>query len=85
VTSRSTTSKSATSKQCPCACFLLVALFLWAPGTAFAYFDPNAGGLLYQLLFPLLVAVVATWRYIKMIVASLWQRILGVFGQRKND
>jgi hypothetical protein len=45
------------------------------PATAFAYLDPNAPGLLYQMLFPLVVALTIAWRWIKDTVSWLWLRI----------
>jgi hypothetical protein len=39
-----------------------------------AYIDPNAGGLLYQILLPVIVAVVAGWRYLRQMAKMLWQR-----------
>lgn len=39
-----------------------------------AYIDPNAGGLLYQILLPIIVAVVAGWRYLRHMANTLWQR-----------
>jgi hypothetical protein len=51
-----------------------------APATALAYLDPNAPGLLYQILFPLVVAVTLAWRRIKDTVSWLWLRI-----RRKED
>jgi hypothetical protein len=41
---------------------------------AHAYFDPNTGGLLYQIAFPVIVAVTAGWRYIKAGLQSLLRR-----------
>ena len=46
-----------------------------APATAFAYLDPNTPGLLYQIFFPLVVAVTLAWRRIKDTVSWLWLRI----------
>lgn len=56
-------------------------LLLWLqPGTAYAYIDPNAGGLLFQLLAPLFAAAVGAWlvlrRWISATVRSLWQRLM---------
>jgi hypothetical protein len=39
-----------------------------------AYIDPNAGGLLFQILLPVIVALVAAWRYLRHRVSMLWQR-----------
>lgn len=60
---------------------LIVALLLVLPGSAWAYIDPNAGGMLFQLLAPLFAAVVGGWlflrRWISEQVRRLWRRITG--------
>lgn len=62
---------------------LLAALLaLWLqPGSAYAYVDPNAGGLLFQLLAPVFAAAVGGWlflrRWITEVVRSLWHRLTG--------
>jgi hypothetical protein len=33
--------------------------------TAHAYIDPNAGGLLFQILTPMLIAIAAGWHWIR--------------------
>jgi hypothetical protein len=56
---------------------------LWAiaiPTTAFAYLDPNSAGLLYQILFPVIVAVTLAWRWIKDTASSIWLRL-----RRRSD
>ena len=55
--------------------YLLLALMAVLPDCQ-AYVDPNVGGFIYQLLFPLLVAVAAGWRWIKMGVSSAWRRLV---------
>jgi hypothetical protein len=55
---------------------LLVAA--WLMGCALpaaAYIDPNAGGWLFQLLFPLLVAVGAAWAGLRMRIKDWWWRL----------
>ena len=60
---------------------LLALALLLLPASAFAYIDPNAGGLLFQLLAPLFFAVVGGWlflrRWISEQVRQLWRRITG--------
>ena len=59
---------------------LLLALGL-QPDTALAYIDPNAGGLLFQLLAPMFAAAVGAWlflrRWIAQAVRNLWHRLTG--------
>jgi hypothetical protein len=45
------------------------------PVAAFAYVDPNAAGLLYQIFFPLVVAATIAWRRIKDLMSWVWFRI----------
>ena len=48
---------------------------------AWAYIDPNAGGVLFQLLAPLFAAVVGGWlvarRWIAETCKRLWRRLTG--------
>lgn len=56
-------------------------LLLVLPGSAWAYIDPNAGGMLFQLLAPLFAAVVGGWLFLRRWIAEqvrrLWRRITG--------
>ena len=57
-------------------------LALWLfPCTAYAYIDPNAGGMLFQLLAPVFAAAVGAWlflrRWIAEAVRNLWHRLTG--------
>jgi len=62
---------------------LLTGLFalLLQPGAAYAYIDPNAGGMLFQLLAPMFAAAVGAWlflrRWIAEAVRNLWHRLTG--------
>ena len=62
---------------------MLAALLpLWLHhGAAHAYIDPNAGGMLFQLLAPVFAAAVGTWlflrRWIAEAVRNLWHRLTG--------
>lgn len=47
------------------------------PGMAWAYVDPNAGGLLYQILFPLIVAIGAAWAGLRHRIGYWWARLRG--------
>ncbi len=51
----------------------LVALLPWR--AAHAYIDPNAAGPLYQLLFPLLVALASGLAAFRRAIARAWQRL----------
>jgi len=50
---------------------------LCMPVMAYAYVDPNAGGLLYQILFPVIVAIGAAWAGLRHHVSLWWSRWRG--------
>ena len=62
---------------------LILALLLWClqPLPALAYIDPNAGGMLFQLLAPLFAAIVGAWlflrRWIAEVLRQFWRRLTG--------
>ena len=60
---------------------LLFIFALLLPVSAFAYIDPNAGGLRFLLLAPLFAAVVGGWFFLRRWIAAqarrLWRRITG--------
>lgn len=58
-------------------------LLAFVPGAAFAYIDPNAGGLLFQILTPVFVALVVFWTFLKHKLKALWTRVISAF--RKFD
>jgi hypothetical protein len=49
------------------------------PNLAFAYIDPNAGGILFQILTPLFIVIVAFWVFLKQKVKAAWTRIRSRF------
>lgn len=61
--------------------FAAVLALLLGPGAAYAYIDPNAGGMLFQLLAPVFAAAVGAWlflrRWIADTVRNLWHRLIG--------
>ena len=60
---------------------LLCALALLLPTAAHAYIDPNAGGMLFQLLAPVFAAVVGAWlflrRWITELIKAGWRWLTG--------
>lgn len=42
---------------------------------AHAYIDPNAGGLLFQLLAPLFAAAIGAWLMLRQWISSFFRRI----------
>ncbi len=45
---------------------------------AFAYVDPNSAGALYQLLFPLLIAIGSVFAALRRVIARTYARIVAV-------
>ena len=56
--------------------WLLVLFALATPLDCYAYIDPNAGGWLFQLLFPVLVAIGAGWVFLRQKIGKLWDRLV---------
>jgi hypothetical protein len=60
---------------------LLLMLWLSLCSPAQAYVDPNAGGMLFQLLAPVMAAIVGGWlflrRWITDLVRRTWRRLTG--------
>ena len=58
---------------------LVCAPLLALPASAFAYIDPNAGGILFQLLLPVFAAIMGVWiflrRWVSSVVRRLWHRV----------
>ena len=60
---------------------VLVALLSTLPPGAWAYIDPNASGMLFQLMAPLFAAIVGAWLFLRRFIADqlrrLWRRLTG--------
>ncbi|MBL0727925.1 hypothetical protein [Piscinibacter sp. HJYY11] len=60
---------------------LLLLTIVLHPRFAFAYIDPNAGGVLFQLLAPIFAALIGGWLFMRRVIGnalrSLWRRITG--------
>jgi hypothetical protein len=61
--------------------FVIAVLSMALCGPAHAYIDPNAGGMLFQLLAPVFAAVVGAWLFLRRWIADLarrmWRRMIG--------
>jgi hypothetical protein len=61
--------------------WLLALVIALQPTLAFAYIDPNASGLLFQLLAPLFAACLAGWVVMRRAIAGffrgLWRQLFG--------
>jgi len=64
----------------PAALLALLSMLL-LPAPAWAYIDPNAGGMLFQLLAPLFAAVVGGWLFLRKWIAEqvrqVWRKLTG--------
>ncbi len=57
----------------------VTALLACAPlQSAFAYVDPNSAGWLYQLIFPLLIAIGSAFAVLRRVIARAWSRLATV-------
>lgn len=63
---------------------LICLLAVYPDRAAQAYIDPNTGGWLFQLLFPLLVAITAGWSYLRRAVTLGVDVVLRRLGIRRN-
>jgi hypothetical protein len=61
------------SAQSLSAIFIALGALFFAPD-ARAYVDPNSAGLLYQIFFPIIVAIGLTWRWIKDMARQVWSK-----------
>lgn len=51
-------------------------ILLAIPATAYAYIDPNVGGWLYQLLFPLLIAIAGAWALLRQKIKAFFSTFI---------
>jgi len=60
---------------------ILLILLMMQPAWAFAYIDPSAGGLLFQLLTPVFAALIGAWLFMRRLIIGffreLWRRLTG--------
>lgn len=49
---------------------------------ALAYIDPNTGGLIFQLLAPLLAMITGAWLFARDYVKAKWHRLLALMGRK---
>jgi hypothetical protein len=54
---------------------LALALLVFDPQEAHAYLDPNIGGWLYQLLFPLLIAIAGAWAVLRHKISEFFSAL----------
>lgn len=54
---------------------LAAAAFILGQDDAYAYIDPNVGGWLYQLLFPLLIALAGAWVALRHKIGEIFSNL----------
>lgn len=54
---------------------LAVTALAFVPSYAHAYIDPNVGGWLYQLLFPLLIAIAGAWSVLRHKISEFFSML----------
>lgn len=54
------------------------------PNAAHAYIDPNTGGYLFQILFPVISMIAAIYLFFKNQVISLFTKFTGLFKKKKD-
>lgn len=65
---------------------LLICAFAVQTGAAHAYIDPNAGGMLFQLLMPLFATIAGAWLLFRKWLAAHFTRLWrGLTGVNKRD
>jgi hypothetical protein len=53
----------------------LLVLALLTPLPALAYIDPNTGGMIFQILAPILAMVTSAWLFLKDRIKAGWHRL----------
>jgi hypothetical protein len=61
----------------------LVALLPWR--NAHAYIDPNSAGPIYQMLFPLFIAIATGLAAFRRALGRMWQRVASVVLARRSE
>jgi hypothetical protein len=54
-------------------------------GAPFAYIDPNAGGWLFQLIFPVFVAIGGAFLVLRKKAGVFWNRLFGRKSKKPDD
>ncbi len=58
--------------------FLGILAVLFHPEPSYAYVDPNLGGIIYQIFFPVLMALLALWVFVRNRFLALIRRLLKI-------
>ena len=62
--------------------FLIV---LCTPLPALAYIDPNTGGMIFQVLAPILAMITSAWLFLRDRIKSLWYKLRRIVFQTRAE
>ena len=54
------------------------------PATASAYIDPNTGGYVFQILFPVLSAIAGLFLFCRNYIKQLFVRLFSIFRKKQS-
>jgi uncharacterized RDD family membrane protein YckC len=74
---------STLSKRCTGTAEVVLLTLVGWPVTAHAYIDPNTGGYAFQLLFPIISAIVGIYLFFKNQAAAIGKKILRLFKRNR--
>lgn len=57
--------------------FIVFLSVLTLPSVAWAYIDPNTGGMIFQMLAPILAAIAGAWVMAKDYIKRIFFRLIG--------
>ncbi len=64
-------------------CIVILMVFYATP--ALAYFDPNTGGYIFQLLGPLIAIAMSVWMFFTNQVKAFWRFIRSIFSRKPDS
>jgi hypothetical protein len=64
---------------------MVLLIVLGLPGQADAYVDPNTGGYIFQILFPIVSAIVAAFLFFKSQIVNMWKKVVGRVRRPKDS
>jgi len=64
--------------------FLLLILLLGIPSSALAYIDPNTGNIIFQILFPIITAIVTGYLFCKNAISRKFNALKARLGKKSS-
>lgn len=62
--------------------FFLLILLLGIPSSALAYIDPNTGNIIFQILFPIITAIVTGYLFCKNAISRKFNSLKARLGEK---